>query len=71
MISINDVKEADAALQKIGGLPVAIRAEFALKSDGTIIATAATKQQFTKGVARALELSPVARCSITRLIIPD
>lgn len=69
--NIDTLEKAVSALRTIGGLPVSIRADYALKSDGKIIAFAATEDQFKRGVAQALAFSGIHRCSISRLVTPD
>lgn len=65
MERIYNVEQASLALQCVGGLPVAIRAEYVLRDDGKLIAIATTKKEFATAIAIAIQLSPAGTCFIS------
>lgn len=64
MQRIYNAQQAISALQCVGGLPVAICAEYVLRDDGKQIAVATTKTEFDAAIETAIRLSPAGICFI-------
>jgi|GEM_PF-5439113 len=64
--SIDKVSEAHEELQKIGGLPVEVRAESASWRDGKLIRVAKTVEEFEAAIEMAIQKSYVKSCYIHR-----
>lgn len=64
--SLYTIEQARDALREIGGLPVAICAEYNLRDDGIFVAKAKTNEEFEAGVAAAIQLASSKSCFIHR-----